>query len=111
MQQQIINLRQKMSTSAHSSKSYLGRYVQAPVGEQLKDSLIGYHGIQAYVPIMETIWKLHSDQPGQWFGSKHRINEYRDFDDSDDAPEPNATIELNTKESAKLLKIKPSIFK
>ncbi len=103
MQLQIINLRQKMSTSAHSSKSYLGRYVQAPVGEQLKDSLIGYHGIQAYVPIMETIWKLHSDQPGQWFGSKHRIQCYRDDDDmpvvgdeADDTPvEPNAEIELN----------------
>lgn len=56
---------------------------------------------------METIWKLHSDQPGQWFGSKFRINEYRDFDipggddDSNSEAEPNATIELNTTEGDK----------
>ncbi len=56
---------------------------------------------------METIWKLHSDQPGQWFGSKYRINEYRDFEfESDDTnddsdPEPNGTIELNTTEGNK----------
>jgi hypothetical protein len=83
----------------------LGRYVQYKVPENLKDSFPKHHGMQAYLPIMETIWKLHSDQPGQWFGSKHRINEYRDFeytDNSDDSePEPNATIELNTTEGNK----------
>jgi hypothetical protein len=91
------------SDGAQKAKSYLGRYVQAPVGEDLKDSLIGYNGIQAYVPIMETIWKLHSEQPGQWFGSKYRINSFRDGvddidagDEAEDVPvEPNATVELN----------------
>lgn len=97
---------------AQKAKSYLGRYVQAPVSDVLKDSLEGYHGIQAYVPIMETIWKLHSDQPGQWFGSKYRIQSFRDDsedigqtvdgDESDsDAAEPNATIELNGTSSGK----------
>ncbi len=80
----------------------LGRYVQYKVPETLKDSFPKHHGMQAYLPIMETIWKLHSDQPGQWFGSKYRINEYRDFDynddDDDSEPETNATIELNTTE-------------
>ena len=93
---------------AQKAKSYLGRYVQAPVGEQLKDSLEAYHGIQAYVPIMETIWKLHSDQPGQWFGSKYRIQSFRD-DSEDDIPtvdgeddvNENATIELNAPTSGK----------
>ncbi len=82
----------------------LGRYVQYKVPETLKDSFPKHHGMQAYLPIMETIWKLHSDQPGQWFGSKHRINEYREMDytdDNDDSePEPNATIELNTTEGS-----------
>jgi hypothetical protein len=85
----------------------LGRYVQYKVSDTLKDSFPKYHGMQAYLPVMETIWKLHSDQPGQWFGSKYRINEYRDFDipgcddDSDSEAEPNATIELNTTEGDK----------
>lgn len=85
----------------------LGRYVQYKVSETLKDSFPKHHGMQAYLPIMETIWKLHSDQPGQWFGSKYRINEYRDFDipsaddDSNSESEPNATIELNTTEGNK----------
>ena len=81
----------------------LGRYIQHPVSESLKYSFPEYKGMQAYMPIMETIWKLHSDQPGQWFGSKHRIREYRDFDDtnSEEEPEPNATIELNTTDSEK----------
>ena len=85
----------------------LGRYVQYKVSDTLKDSFPKYHGMQAYLPIMETIWKLHSEQPGQWFGSKYRINEYRDFDipggddDSNSEEEPNATIELNTTEGDK----------
>ena len=79
---------------AQKAKSYLGRYVQAPVGEQLKDSLEGYHGIQAYVPIMETIWKLHSDQPGQWFGSKYRIQSFRD-DSEDDIPTVDGEEDVN----------------
>ncbi len=88
------------SDGAQKAKSYLGRYVQAPVGEDLKYSLSGYNGIQAYVPIMETIWKLHSEQPGQWLGSKYRINSFRDdthdvVDDEEGPAEPNATIELN----------------
>ena len=85
----------------------LGRYIQYKVSDTLKDSFPKYHGMQAYLPVMETIWKLHSDQPGQWFGSKFRINEYRDFDipggddDSNSEAEPNATIELNTTEGDK----------
>ena len=85
----------------------LGRYVQYKVDDSLKDSFPKYHGMQAYLPIMETIWKLHSEQPGQWFGSKFRINEYRDFDfecndtNDDSEPQPNATIELNTTDGNK----------
>lgn len=66
-----------------------GKYVQWPISEELRKSIeagppaneanskaSSFSGLQTYNPIFDYIWRSHSNQLGQWFGTKWRLSKY-----------------------------------
>ena len=91
-------------------KELVGKYIQAPISVELKESIENgppaeesnsmardFYGTQTYNPVFDYIWKTHTNQPGQWFGSEWRIAKYA---------EDNSILEENISSSGKKLKTK-----
>lgn len=71
------------------TKDLVSKYVQAKISDELRKSIeegppseesnsnaYNFHNLQTYNPIFDFIWRSHTNQPGQWLGSKWRIAEY-----------------------------------
>jgi hypothetical protein len=70
-------------------KKLVGKYIQAPITDILKESIelgpdavesnskaSSFYGVQTYNPLFDYIWRSHSKQPGQWYGTEWRISKY-----------------------------------
>ncbi len=77
------------SKAMELQKELIGKYIQAPITDQLRRSIEegppadesnsiakDFYGTQTYNPLFDYIWKTHSSQAGQWFGSEWRISKY-----------------------------------
>ncbi len=82
---------EKMNLDAALKMKLTGKYVQHPISEELRKSIeegppatesnskaFSFTGLQTYNPIFDYIWRSHSKQPGQWFGTKWRISQYKE---------------------------------
>ena len=78
-----------MKVDAALRMKLTGKYVQCPISEELRQSIeegpaatesnskaFSFTGLQTYNPLFDYIWRSHSNQPGQWFGTKWRISKY-----------------------------------
>ena len=72
-----------------SNRKLIGKYIQAPISDKLEQSIkegppaiesnskaFDFNAIQTYNPMFDYIWRSHSSQPGQWFGTEFRISQY-----------------------------------
>jgi hypothetical protein len=75
--------------STELRKNLVGKYIQAPLSDTLKESIesgpdatesnskaYSFYGIQTYNPLYDYIWRSHSNQSGQWYGTEWRISKY-----------------------------------